>query len=165
VEQAQRQTWLTTCDVKTGKGLPMASFYHFLYTTSFVALHHVVNVKFNLSPLCHHCFTNFAMLTDLNLVYISLYTLLQPFYYVSSHALGPILSAASHGQRPHLSYQTITLSDQSTSFGYGFFTIPAPTRLDTSVYYTPSTGHSTIGLETYATTGSQKPSETHITTS
>ena len=83
-------------------------------------VHHVVNVKFNLSPLCHHCFTNFAMLTDLNLVYISLYTLLQPFYYVSSHALGPILSAASHGQRPHLSYQTITLSDQSTSFGYGF---------------------------------------------
>ena len=135
----------------------MASFYHFPHTTSFVALHRVVNVMLNLSPLCHHCFTNFAMLTDSNLVYFSLYTLLQPFYYVSPHALGPILSAASHGQRPHLPHQTITLSDQSTSFGYKFFTIPAPTRLDTSVYYTPSTGHSTIGLETYATTGSQKP--------
>ena len=60
MEQAQRQTWLTTCDVKTGKGLPTASFYHFQYTTSFVALHHVVNVKFNLSPLCHHCFTHFC---------------------------------------------------------------------------------------------------------
>ena len=79
------------------------------------------------------------------------------FYSVSTHPPGPILSAASYGQRQHLSYPTITLSDQGTFFRYGFFTFSAPTRLDTSAYYTPSTGHSTIGPETYAATGSQKP--------
>ena len=79
------------------------------------------------------------------------------FYYVSTHSPGPILSAASYGQRQHLSYPTITLSDQGTFLRHGFFTFSAPTQLDTSAYYTPSTGHSTIGPKTYAATGSQKP--------
>jgi hypothetical protein len=41
------------------------------------------------------------------------------FYYVPPHSPGSILFATSHGQRPHLAYQTITFSNQSTFFLYG----------------------------------------------
>ena len=156
MEQAQRQTWLTTCGVKTGKGRPTATSCHFQYPTSCVSLFLVVQVKLHISPLCHRCLTHFGTVDRLEFSNSIIYTP-SAFYYVSTHSPGPILSAASHGQRPHLSYQTITLSDQGTCLRYGFFTVSAPTRLDTSVYSTPSTGHFTIGPETYAATGSQKP--------
>ena len=66
------------------------------------------------------------------------------FYYVPPHSPGSILYATSHGQRPHLAYQTITFSNQSTVFLYGYLTVPPSTGLDTSVHYAPSTGHLTI---------------------
>ena len=156
MEQDQRHAWLTTCDVKSGKGCPAATFYHFQYLTSCVSLVLVVKVLLNFSRLFHHCLTHFGMVDRLEPSNPIIYTP-SAFYYVSTHSPGPILSAASYGQRQHLSYPTITLSDQGTFFRHGFFTFSAPTRLDTSAYYTPSTGHSTIGPETYAATGSQKP--------
>ena len=78
-------------------------------------------------------------------------------YYVSPHSPGLILPAASYGPRWYLSYSTITLSDQGTTFRHGFFTFSAPTRPDISAFYTPSTGYFPIGPETYAAIGSQKP--------
>ena len=47
VEQTQRQTWLTTCDVKSGKGRPAATFHHFQYPTSCVSRVLVVKVLLN----------------------------------------------------------------------------------------------------------------------
>ena len=88
----------------------------------------------------------------------------QLLYYVSPHSPGSILSSASHGQRPHLAYQTITLSDQSIFLRYGYFTVSSSTGMDTSIYYTSSTGHPTIRFETYATIGSQKSVFQHLGT-
>ena len=156
VEQNQRQTWLTTGDVQTGKRRPAATFYHFQYSTSCVSIFLVVKILLNFQPLCHHCLTHFGMVDRLEPSHSIIYTPLA-FYYVSTHSPGPILPAASYGQRQHLSYPTITLSDQGTFFRHGFFTFSTPTRLDTSAYYTPSTGHFTAGPETYAATGSQEP--------
>jgi hypothetical protein len=86
------------------------------------------------------------------------------FYYVSQHSPGSILFAASHGQRPHLAYQTITLSTQSTFFFCGYLTVPPSTGLDTPGHYAPSTSHPTTGFEAYAADGGQKPVLQHFGT-
>ena len=112
-------------------------------------------------PLCYRCLTHYCTVDYLEPFELSLYTCRQLFYYVSPHSPGSILSAASHGQRPHLAHQTITLSDQSIFFRYGYLTVPSSTGLDTSVYYTPSTGHPAIGFETI---GSQKSVLQHLGT-
>ena len=107
-------------------------------------------------PPCYRCLTHYCTVEHLEPFELSLYTCCQLFYYVSPHSPGSILSSASHGQRPHLAHQTITLSHQSIFLRYGYLTVSSSTGLDTSIYYTPSTGHPTIGFETYATTCCQK---------
>ena len=115
-------------------------------------------------PLCYRCLTHYCTVEHLEPFELSLCTCRQLFYYVSPHSPGSILSTASHGQRPHLAHQTITLSDQSIFFRYGYLTVSSSTGLDTSIYYTPSTGHPAIGFETYATIGSQKSVLQHLGT-
>jgi hypothetical protein len=85
------------------------------------------------------------------------------FHYVSPHSPGSILFAASHGQRPHIAYQTITLSTQSTFF-CGYLTVPPSTGLDTTGHYAPSTSHPTTRVEAYAADGGQKPVLQHFGT-
>ena len=72
--------------------------------------------------------------------------------------------SASHGQRPHIAYQTITLSTQSTFFFCGYLTVPPSTGLDTPGHYAPSTSHPTTGFEAYAADGGQKPVLQHFGT-
>ena len=113
-------------------------------------------------PLCHHCLTHPSTVDQLEPLDMLFYPLCQRFYYVSTHPLGSILSATSHGQRPYLAHQTLPLPEQSTFLRDGNFAIPAPTGLDTSVYYTPSAGYPTIGFETYATACCQKSVLQHL---
>ena len=80
----------------------------------------------------------------------------QLFLLCLSALTGSILFAASHGQRPHIAYQTITLSTQSTFF-CGYLTVPPSTGLDTTGHYAPSTSHPTTRFEAYAADGGQKP--------
>jgi hypothetical protein len=86
------------------------------------------------------------------------------FHYVSPHSPGSILFAASHGQRPHIAYQTITLSTQSTFFFCGYLTVPPSTGLDTPGHYAPSTSHPTTRFEAYAADGGHKPVLQHFGT-
>ena len=72
--------------------------------------------------------------------------------------------SASHGQRPHIAYQTITLSTQSTFFFCGYLTVPPSTGLDTPGHYAPSTSHPPTGFEAYAADGGQKPVLQHFGT-
>jgi hypothetical protein len=146
---------------KRQKGFTAATFHHLRHAAAYVSPSHVANVKFHLLTTCYHCLTHHCTVDQLEPFEFSLYTRRQLFY-VSTHSPGSILSATSHGHGPHLAYQTITLSEKSTFLHYGYFTVPSSTGLDTSVYYTPSTGYPAIGFETYATTCSQKPVLQHL---
>ena len=146
------------------KALPLKPFTTF--ETLLCMSHHPMWRMYILTrlPLCYRCLTHYCIVDHFEPFEPLLCTCRQLFYYVSPHSPGSILSAASHGQRPHLAHQTITLSDQSIFFRYGYLTVSLSTGLDTSIYYTPSTGHPAIGFETYATIGSQKSVLQHLGT-
>ena len=164
MEQAQGHTWLITVDVKTKKDFAAETF-HLLQTAAvYVSPFYVVMVLFHQVTTLLPFVTHFCTVEHLELFDLSLCTCRQLFYYVSPHSPGSILSSASHGQRPHLAYQTITLSDQSNFLRHGYFTVSSSTGMDTSNYYTSSTGHPTIRSETYATIGSQKSVFQHLGT-
>ena len=149
---------------KRKKEFTAETFHHLQNAAVYVSPFHVVKVYFHQLTTLLPFLTNYCTVEHLEPFDLSLYTCRQLFYYVSPHSPGSILSSASHGQRPHLAHQTITLSDQSIFFRYGYLTVSSSTGLDTSIYYTPSTSHPTIGFETYATIGSQKSVLQHFGT-
>ena len=122
--------------MQTEKEFTAETFHHLQNAAEYVSLFHVVKVYFHQLTTLFPFLTKFGTVEHLVLFDLSLYTRRQLFYYVSPHSPGSILSSASHGQRPHLAHQTITLSNQSIFFRYGYFTVSSSTGMDTSIYYT-----------------------------
>ena len=149
---------------KRKKGFTAETFHHLRKAAVYVSPSHVANVYFHplttLLPLSHpllHRWPPWTFWTFIVHMPSAILLCLSAFTWIDIVSSEPWPATTSrppddHALRPeHL--LPLWVPHRSSSTG-----------LDTSIYYTPSTGHPAIGFETYATIGSQKSVLQHLGT-